>query len=103
METAVTAGATVAKSFKEWLEEGETLYSEALSEFQSLENQIAELEARLVDKKEELNHIAQVVGKPPVEGNRRPAVQIVDSHGPGSIPASRSTIAKALTGRGLGG
>jgi hypothetical protein len=33
---------------------------------------------------------------------RRPSVQIVEGHAPGSIPASRSTIAKALTGRGLG-
>jgi molecular chaperone GrpE (heat shock protein) len=94
--------ADVSKSFKEWLAEGDNLYNAAMNEFQTLETQIEELEAKLAQKKEEVNQIAQVVGKPPVEGNRKPAVQIVDSHGPGSIPSSRNTIAKALTGRGLG-
>jgi hypothetical protein len=92
----------VAKSLREWLTEGEELYSAALREYQGLETQLEQLETQLASKKEELNQIAQVVGKPPVESNRRPAVQIVDRDGPGSIPASRNTIAKALTGRGLG-
>ena len=93
----------MAKSLKEWLSEGESLYNEALQEYQSLEQQIEELEEKLAEKKEELNQIAGVVGRPPVEGKPRHGnVQIVDSHGPGSIPASRNTIAKALAGRGLG-
>ena len=92
----------MAKSFKDWLQEGEELYQGALREFQSIEAQLEKLENQLAAKKEELNHIAQVIGKPPVEGNRKPAVQIVDREAPGSIPASRNTIAKALTGRGLG-
>ncbi len=92
----------MAKSFKEWLQEGESLYAEALKEYQTLETHLEELEQKLAAKKEELNQIAAVVGKPPVEGSRRPQVQIVEAQSPGSIPASRATIAKALTGRGLG-
>lgn len=89
----------MSKHFKEWLKEGEEIYNAALAEFTALENQIQELEAKLAEKKEELNQIASVIGKPPVEGNRKPAVQIVDRDAPGSIPATRNTIAKALTGR----
>jgi hypothetical protein len=92
----------VAKSLQEWLSEGETLYNEALRQYQDLEAQLEDLEARLAAKREEVNQISAVVGKPPVETKRRSAVQIIDAQAPGSIPASRNTIAKALTGRGLG-
>ncbi|MGE5607699.1 MAG: hypothetical protein ACM359_00450 [Bacillota bacterium] len=92
----------MAKSFKDWLQEGTDIYNAAMQEFQALESQLEELETKLAAKLEEVNQIAAVIGKPPVESHRRPAVQIVDSHGPGSVPASRNTIAKALTGRGLG-
>ena len=93
----------VSKSFKDWLSEGESIYQAALKEFQSLEMQLQELETQLLQKREEVNSIAAVIGKPPVEPSvHRLAVEIVDGHGPGSIPASRNTIAKALTGRGLG-
>jgi len=91
----------VSKSFKEWLSEGESLYNEALKEYQALEAQLDELEAKLATKKDEVNQIAAVVGKPAVESARRPAVQIVDAHAPGSVPNSRASIAKALAGRGL--
>ena len=94
----------MAKSLTEWLQEGDALYQEALAEFQALEKQLEELEARLAAKKDELNQIAAVVGKPAVDGaGRRPAVQIVEPNSPGSIPTSRNTIAKAITGRVLGG
>jgi chromosome segregation ATPase len=102
MQTQLEQEKEVAKSLKDWLQEGEELYSAAMRDYQSIESQLEQLEAQLASKKEELNQIAQVVGKPPVDSNRRPAVQIVDREGPGSIPASRNTIAKALTGRGLG-
>jgi hypothetical protein len=65
--------------------------------------QLEELENHLSAKVEEVNQIASMIGKPPVEAPQRtPAVQIVEKSAPGSIPASRNTIAKALTGRGLG-
>lgn len=94
----------MAKSLSDWLQEGETLYHEAMKDYQELEKQLDELETRLAAKKEELNQIAAVVGKPAVDGMaRRPAVQIVEPNAPGSIPASRNTIAKAIAGRVLGG
>lgn len=91
------------KSFRDWLTEGEQLYNAAVAEFQQLEAQLAELEQRLVGKKAEVNQIAQVIGKPPVAeaGNsRRLTAEIID---PGqNVPNSPATIARALTGRGLG-
>ena len=91
------------KSFKDWLQEGESLYTEAMNEYQQLESQIEDLEKKLAIKKDELNQIAAVVGKPPVESNRRLTAQLIDDHGPSSVPNSPATIARALTGRGLGG
>src|SRR5438552_18168679 len=61
----------VTKSLQDWLTEGEQLYNTALAEYQSIESQLDELEARLAAKKAEVNQIAQVVGKPPVESSRR--------------------------------
>ena len=93
----------MGKSVREWLREGEELYNAALREFQAVEAQIDQLQAQLVVKREEANQFAQVLGRPGVDGvARRPAVQIIDGHAPGSVPASRMTIAKALAGRGLG-
>jgi DNA primase len=93
---------TVSKSLSEWLNEGEHLYNQALKEYQAIEAQLDELEQRLIAKKAEVNQIAQVIGKPPVEGNRRLSAQLVEDHGPASIPHSQATIARALTGRALG-
>ena len=92
----------MTKSLNDWLAEGEQLYNAALAEYQSIEAQLDDLEARLAAKKVELNQIAQVVGKPPVESSRRLTAQLVDDHGPQSVPNSPATIARALTGRGLG-
>ncbi len=92
----------MSKSLSEWLHEGEHLYNQALKEYQAIETQLDELEQRLVAKKAEVNQIASVIGKPPVESNRRLTAQLVDDHGPSSIPHSQATIARALTGRALG-
>src|SRR5437762_3478955 len=92
----------VNKSFKDWLAEGEALYATTLKDFQAIEAQLDELEAKLAAKKNEVNQIAQVIGKPPVESNRRLTAQLVEEHGPNSVPNSPATIARALTGRGLG-
>jgi hypothetical protein len=92
----------VTKSLNEWLQEGEALYNAALAEYQHIESQLDELEARLTAKKAEVNQIAQVVGKPPIETSRRLTAQLVEDHGPQSVPNSPATIARALTGRGLG-
>lgn len=92
----------MSKSLKDWLTEGETLYQSALQEYQALERQIEELEQKLMVKKDEVNQIASVIGKAPVETSRRLSAQLVDDHGPSSVPNSPATIARALTGRGLG-
>jgi hypothetical protein len=91
----------VQKSFRDWLGEGERLYTTALNEYQSLETQIDELEQQLAAKKSEVNQIAHVIGKPPVEGARRLTAQLVegDSHNVNTAPAGN--IARALSGRGL--
>lgn len=92
----------MTKSFKDWLTEGEQLYSATLREYQAIEAQLDELEQKLIAKKAEVNQIAQVIGKPPVESSRRLSAEIIDAHGPSSVANSPATIARALTGRGLG-
>ena len=92
----------MTKSLQDWLQEGESLYNAALEEYRAIEAQLDELESRLMAKREEVNQIAQVVGKPPVESSRRLTAQLVDDHGPNSVPNSPAPIARALTGRGLG-
>jgi len=92
---------TVAKSITDWMREGEELYVAALKEYETLNDQLQELEKLVGQKMEEVNQIAQVIGKPLVEGSRRLTAQLVDDHGPNSVPNSTSTIARALTGRNL--
>jgi len=94
-------GAVVAKSIQDWMREGEDLYNAAFKEFQELEAQLADLEGRLTAKQAEVNQIAGIIGKPPVEGNRRLAAQLIDERGPNSVPNSSATIARALAGRQL--
>ena len=89
----------VSKSLREWLEEGEVLYETTLKEYQELEAQLDELEVRLAAKKSEVNQIAQVVGKAPIESSRRLVAQLVDETGPHSVPHSPATIARAIRGR----
>ncbi len=96
---------SVNKSFRDWLSEGEQLYQAALGEYQAIEAQIDDLEQRLQAKKAEVNQIAHVIGKPPVEGSRRVTAQLIDDPAPmngmGTVPAGN--VARALSGRGLVG
>jgi cell division septum initiation protein DivIVA len=92
------------KTFKDWLSEGDALYQQALGEYQQLEAQIEDLERKLAIKKDEVNQIAGVIGKSPVEpSSRRLTAELIDNHTQGSVANSPATIARALTGRGLGG
>ena len=84
----------MTKSLQDWLSEGESLYNAALAEYRALEAQLDELEARLTAKRAEVNQIAQVVGKPPVEPTRKFTAELVDEHGPNSVPNSPATIAR---------
>ena len=99
---AAGGAAEVSKSIKDWLAEGESIYTAAMDEYQQIEAQIMDLEAKLHAKREEVNVIADKLGKAPVEATRRLAAEIVDRGGPNSVPNSPSTIARALTGRGFG-
>lgn len=96
----------MTKTFSDWLQEGELLYNNALKEYQSIESQLDELEKRLVAKQAEVNQIAGIIGKPPVEGNRRLAAQlvageqVVEEYARSSPTAnSNANIARALTGK----
>ena len=96
----------MAANFQEWLQQGEALYQAALKEYHSIEAQLDDLEARLVAKQAEVNQIAQVIGRPPVEGNRRlggggqivPA-DVIDVPGERQPSNSNASIARALTGK----
>ena len=87
----------MSKNFRDWFSEGESIYSEAMQEYESLQAQIEELEARLNAKREEVNQVAQMLGKPPIEGSRKVTAQIVENHAPQPVIGS---IARALSGRG---
>jgi multidrug resistance efflux pump len=101
----------VAGNFQEWLQEGESLYQAALKEYRAIEAQLDDLESKLVAKQAEVNQIAQVIGKPPVEANRRltgghhamvPAggIDIIEAPTERSPSVgSNASIARALTGK----
>ncbi len=99
----------MSANFQEWLQQGEALYQNALKEYHAIEAQLDDLESRLVAKQAEVNQIAQVIGKPPVEGGRRmatllAAADIIDVPAErvgvsGSGAGSNASIARALTGK----
>lgn len=92
----------MSKSIKDWLAEGETIYNAALEEYQALEAQIIEMENKLALKREEVNIIAEKLGKGPVDTARRLNPEVIDRGAPNSVPNSPNTIARALQGRGFG-
>ena len=105
MSDAVEKPPVNTTSFQAWLQQGEQLYSTALNEFHAMEAQIEELQAKLAAKMDEVNRIAQMIGRPSVEGGRRGSVdlvpaQIIDDVQPRTgTPNSNATIARALTGK----
>jgi hypothetical protein len=90
----------VAKSINDWIREGEELYLLALKDFEELTAQLEDLEKRHTLKKDEVNQVARIIGKPIIETNRRVMAELVDDQD-GPSPTSSSTIARALTGRNL--
>jgi hypothetical protein len=71
-------------------------------EYQQMEADLSTLESRLDAKKEKLNRIARVLGKPQIEEPLRTlSARLIEDHGVDSVPNSPATIARALTGRGL--
>jgi hypothetical protein len=96
----------VAANFQEWLQQGEALYQAALKEFHAIEAQLEDLETKLVAKQAEVNQIAQVIGKGPVEASRRmstelvPAAEVIDMPSDRQVSgSSNASIARALTGK----
>jgi hypothetical protein len=87
------------KSLRDWLAEGELLYNQAMNDYRGLEAQLEQIEKALGAKRTEVNQIAQVVGKPPVEPTRRLSAQLIEAE---SVPTVVGTMTRALTGRGLG-
>ncbi len=81
---------TAPASLQTWLAEGEGLYNAAVKDFRDLEAQLEGLEAKLIAKQSEVNEIAQVIGKPPIEGNRRLTAQLVT---PRMMDRDRESIA----------
>ena len=93
------------------------LCTTALNEFHAMEAQIEELQSKLAAKMDEVNRIAQMIGRPSVEGGsggggsignvggRRGSVelvpaQIIDDVQPRTGTSnSNATIARALTGK----
>jgi len=97
----------VTKSFRDWLSEGEQIYATTMGEFKSLESQLEALEQQLAAKKAEVNQIAQVIGKPPVESSaRRLTAQLIEAEQVASAPVAAAAavppgnMARALSGRG---
>lgn len=92
----------MAKSLNEWLSEGESIYSALLEEYQRSEAQIAELQSRLSAMIEDVNQIAEVIGKPTIVRPTRQVELVEGSPGPSSSGAaptpSSANIARALTG-----
>jgi hypothetical protein len=95
----------VANAFQQWLSQGEQLYAAALNDFHALEAQLDDLETKLAAKQAEVNQIAQMIGKPAIEGNRRLSAQMVPAEVidvPSRQPnhtGSSASIARALTGK----
>jgi hypothetical protein len=95
-------GVIVNKSFREWIQEGEAIYTAAMQDYLSLVSQLEQLEQRLEDKKQEVNQVAEMIGKPPVEPSKRVNAQIVEApNSSNAIPVG--SMARALSGRGIVG
>src|SRR5438045_4240103 len=84
--------ADITRSLQRWLADGEAIYAAALREYLAMESQLEQADGKLAQKREELNHIAGIIGKPSIQPPSPPSR---------CIPASPATIARVLTGRGL--
>ncbi len=87
------------KDLQQWVQEGEEIYNHMLGEHRQIESQIEELEQKLVEKQTEVNRLAAMICKPPIESNRRVTAQLVNSEVVDYSSGSMNNIAKALNGR----
>lgn len=88
------------RTFQDWINEGQTIYAGSLDEFHSIETQIEALEQQLAVKRDEVNQIAHVIGKPPIEQSaRRISAEIIDADHDRTHAIPIGSMARALTGR----
>lgn len=69
-----------------------------MSEYRATEQQLDELEQKLLARRAELNHIAQILGKPLAESERRLSVEIIEPTRHQRLKSSTVPIARALVG-----
>src|SRR5579862_1838818 len=86
------------KLVQQWLAQGEAIYSGLVKECQALESQLEEIETRLAAKYAEVNQVAHIIGKPPLEGNRRLSAQLVTSYAQ-EAPSPRTPIPPRMPNR----
>lgn len=89
-------------SLQQWLQHGEMLYQSTMQEYHALEAQMDELERRLAAKLTEVNQVAQMLGKPPIEASRRVAAQIVSPQPP-TDEIERALLSERPTGERAAG
>jgi hypothetical protein len=86
----------VTKTFKDWMSEGESIYNAALADYQAIQSQLEQLEAKLAEKKTDVNQIAQMIGRAGVDNSKRVSAQLVEHAPP---PGTIGSVTRALTGR----
>jgi hypothetical protein len=96
-----SGGFGMARTIQDWMHEGDELYDSTMRDCEDLESQIRELEQRLADKHNEVNRLAQILGKPLAHNGRRVTAQIVDDTVAQVTANSQVSIARALSGRAL--
>jgi len=90
------------KDLQQWIREGEEIYNGLLGEHREIESRMQELENQLSAKQAEVNQLAAIIGKPPIEGNRRLSAELVSAEVVDSYDNSGNSmnnIARALNGR----
>lgn len=95
-----------ARSFAQWLAQGEQLLPALVKQYEMMEAQLIELESRLADKQAEIQQLARTLGKQPPQLNRRVTAQIVTHYPidaadrpaptqPARLPPVRPPLARA--------
>jgi hypothetical protein len=87
------------RTLQQWLAQGEMLYAALQKECQAIELQLSELETRLAAKHAEVNRIAGMIGKPPVETSHRLSAQLITAYPPEQPPRSVNQLPRSLPGR----
>lgn len=91
----------MTKDIEQWLGQGEEIYNKLLGEYREIETQIEDLERQLAQKQSEINQVAAIVGKAPMENALRVTAsqvvsgEVMEDYG----SASANNIARALNGR----